>query len=104
MATVTDAKLDEARRLYLATVDPMILLQSQLKELRSTANKQRRVFKKYMQQNDIEELVVGTETFSLEKREKVVCTMERVENAFPAKDVLEFKKANTETKTIFRSE
>lgn len=104
MATVTEAKLEEAKRLYLATADPMKQLQGQLKELRSTANKQRRVFKKYMQQQKLQELVVGPDTFSMEKKERIVCTMERVENAFDANAVANFKKANTEVKVVFKAE
>ena len=102
--TVTTAKLDEAKRIYLATADPMKELQGQLKELRSTANKQRRVFKKYMQQENLDELVVGPDTFSMEKKERIVCTMERVENSFDEKAVQKFKKANTEVKVVFKSE
>ena len=54
-----------------------------------------------MKQNNLPQLRVGTMTFGFEKKEKIVCTMDRVEKAFPNDQVSGFKEQNKQAKEVF---
>ena len=66
--------------------------------------KQKRVFKKYMKQNGLSEMTVAGTTFTYEIEPKVKCTLDLVEQAFPADAVAKFKQENSKDKELFRED
>lgn len=93
--------IDEAKRIYLEQIPKLQRLNDELKQVRKIIGAQKRAFKKHMKQNNLPQLRVGTTTFGFEKKEKIVCTMDRVEKAFPNDQVLRFKEQNKQAKEVF---
>lgn len=93
--------LEEAKRIYLEQIPKLQQLNDQIKQVRKIIGTQKRVFKKHMKQNNLPQLRVGTTMFGFEKKEKIVCTMDRVERSFPNDQVLKFKEQNKQAKEVF---
>lgn len=93
--------VEEAKRIYLEQIPKLQQLNDQLKQVRKIIGTQKRVFKKHMKQHNLSQLRVGTTTFGFEKKEKIVCTMDRVEKAFPSDQVVRFKEQNKQAKEVF---
>lgn len=93
--------LEEAKRIYLEQIPKLQQLNDQIKQVRKIIGTQKRVFKKHMKQNNLPQLRVGTTMFGFEKKEKIVCTMDRVEKSFPNDQVLKFKEQNKQAKEVF---
>lgn len=73
----------------------------ELKEARKKITQCKKEFKKYMVTHKIKILDIGGKRFSFEPSEKVVVTLDRIENSFPESAVTKYKQENTEKKTVF---
>jgi len=73
----------------------------ELKETKTTIARCKREFKKYMLSHNLKSMCVAGKTFMFEPSEKVVLTLDRVEQAFPESQVKKYKEENTEKKTTF---
>ena len=93
--------IEDAKRIYLEQLPKLQQLTDQLKQVRKVIGAQKRLFKKYMKEHKVSQLRVGTVTFGFETKEKIVCTMDRVEQAFPSAQVVRFKEQNKQAKEVF---
>lgn len=94
--------IDEAKNEYLRILPTLNDLNEQLKRVRKVERKCKNTFKKYCKDTG-RSLTVGGKTFAFETKEKVVCTLDRVEDHFNNSEVERFKAVNTETKESFKS-
>ncbi len=74
---------------------------NELKEVRKNISRCKREFKNYMVNNKISTLDIAGKTFTFEPSEKVVVTLDRIEQSFPETAVHKYKQENTEKKTVF---
>ena len=93
--------IEQAKQVYLEKLPELQQLNDQIKAVRKQIGGAKRVFKKHMKHHKMQRLQVGNITFGFEKKEKVVCTMERVEQSFPPDQVLDFKNKNKQAKEVF---
>ena len=93
--------LEEAKRLYLEQLPIIEQLSEQMKASRKIMSSSKRVFRKYLKDNRLTELRVGSKTFGFEQKEKIVCTIDRMENAFPADQMARYKEANLKRNEAF---
>lgn len=74
---------------------------NETKEVKKNITRCKREFKKYMIQNKISTLEIAGKTFTFEPSEKVVVTLDRIEQSFAESAVNKYKQENTEKKTVF---
>ncbi|MBO73886.1 MAG: hypothetical protein CMD33_01285 [Flavobacteriales bacterium] len=98
---ITQETFESASQVYQETLPKLFELRDQCKELSKLLAKQKKVFKKYMKENSMDELRVGEITFTFESKEKIMCNIDRVEQYFGTDQMAEFKRRNTETKERF---
>jgi hypothetical protein len=112
---MSEADFNEAARKYAETLPKLQELErqkdewmdrfnTQFKPVQNTLGTQKRFFKKWMKQRNLNELVVAGTTFTFEVEPKVLLTMERVESSFPPDAVQRFKSANAISKDKFKEE
>jgi len=92
--------LQHAKEEYTRILPELTTLQNQLKGLKKKERKCKNAFKKYCKDTG-SSLTVAGKTFSFKTKEKVVCTLDRVEDYFNASEVERFKAMNTEEKETF---
>ena len=99
---MSDQQFYDASQLFQSIKPQVQSLQEQLKQLRKEESKAKRIFKKYMKRNNINELNVHGVNFVIESKERVQCNMELVEEHFKTSEVEDFVRENTVTKEVFK--
>jgi len=92
--------LDTAKSTFLNLLPALETLNTERKKLVKIDRQCKTVFKKFVKESG-RPLTVGGRVFSFEEKEKVVLTMERVENAFDADVVKQYVVDNTEKIDVF---
>lgn len=93
--------IEDAKETYLRLVPELESANTHIKSLRKTEAKCKKAFKKYVKEHG--PLTITGKTFRFEQKEKVVLTMDRVEEAFPARDVENYKHNNMEQVEVFKA-
>lgn len=102
MSDLTPAMMQEMEQHLLAYFGKQQEYQSIVKENNKKIAKIKKEIKKYMQQNKITEYTLAGRTFSFEKKESVVLTMDRIEKSFDSEAVQKYKKDNYDEKIVFK--
>lgn len=92
--------LETAKSTFLNLLPQQQELQARRKQLTKVDRRCKNAFKKHVKESG-QPLTVGGRVFSFEEKEKVVLTMERVEQAFAPDHVREYVMNNTEKSEVF---
>lgn len=93
--------IDTAVETYLRLLPELETKQKEMKALRNVERKCKAAFKKHVKQHG--PLHVGGKTFQFEQKEKVVLTMDRLEEQMPAREVQAYIQNNTEQVEVFKA-
>lgn len=99
---MSEQQFREASQVYGDLLPQIKTVQEQLKQLRKQETKAKRIFRKYMKQNQLNELNVHGATFMIESKEKVQCNLDLIEQHFNSHDVDQYVRENTVTKEVFK--
>lgn len=94
--------IETAKRLYQELIPTLETTSKEMKELRKVERRCKAAFKKYLKSSGSPSLTVGGKTFSFEKKEKCVVSMDRMEDAFAPNLIQQYKQMNTEEVEVFK--
>tara|TARA_B100001248_G_C27075892_1_gene316071 strand:- start:26 stop:322 length:297 start_codon:yes stop_codon:yes gene_type:complete len=94
--------IDTAKRLYVELLPRLETTSKEMKELRKIERRCKTAFKKYLQSSGNNSVTVGGKTFSFEKKQKCVVSMDRMEDAFAPNLIQQYKEANTEEVEVLK--
>lgn len=91
-----------AKRLYLEMLPRLETMTKDMKELRKVERRCKNAFKKHLKTSGDASLSVGGKTFSFEKKEKCIVSMDRMEDSFAPGLIKRYKETNTEEVEVFK--
>ena len=94
--------IDTAKRLYIELLPTLESTSKEIKELRKVERLCKTAFKNHLKTSGNATLTVGGKTFSFEKKEKCVVSMDRMEDAFAPNLIQQYKSTNTEEVEVFK--
>lgn len=102
MSDLTPAMLQEMEQHLLSYFSTQQEYQSIVKENNKKIANIKKEIKKYMTQHNLTEYTLAGRTFSFEKKESVVLSMDRIEKSFDGEAVKKYKKDNYDEKIVFK--
>ena len=94
--------IEVAKRLYCELLPSLETKAKEIKDLRKVERRCKAAFKKHMKEHGANSFSVGGKTFSFEKKEKIVVSMDRIEESFPPAQVAKYKDSNKEQVEVFK--
>ena len=94
--------IEVAKRLYCELLPSLETKTKEIKDLRKVERRCKAAFKKHMKEHGANSFSVGGKTFSFEKKEKIVVSMDRIEESFPPAQVAKYKDSNKEQVEVFK--
>lgn len=97
----TAEQVEEAKNAFLEVQPDIERISKELRTLKKTQTRAKKIIRAYMEQTQMTTLDVGNTQFNRAVKDKVVCTMDRVEETFGAEAAQRFGAMNTEPKVVF---